>query len=126
MNGDLAELKFWFDVAGNIAWVVVTAYLAYERRHRVTTDKIVAMDSKMTRRLEDWEREHEARCSNHHQRTATLEVTVRNAPTHRDLGEIHEKINAVHGLVKEFSGQLSGLNRNVSLIHEYLLKEKGQ
>lgn len=115
--------KFWFDIVQTVCLIGYGAYLAWAEKNRVTNKRITELDEKYQSKFDGFVKEHEVKCGNHHQRTAKIEVKLNNAPTHKDLGEIHEKINDVHGSLKELSGQLKGLNTNVGLIHEHLLSK---
>jgi len=61
------------------------------------------------------------------ERITTLETTAKSAPTHKDLGEIHEKINTVNSAVDKMSGVLSGIvNQLQLLIEHHLQREKSR
>lgn len=62
----------------------------------------------------------------HATKLAKLEVGSENAPTHADLGDLHERISAVAEGVSELTGEFSGVRRTLDLIHEYLLKGNGR
>lgn len=116
--------KFWFDIVQTVFLIGYGAYLAWTEKNRVTHKRITELDKKYQSKFDGFAKEHEEKCGNHHQRTAKIEVELSKAPTHKDLGEIHEKINAVHGSMKEMAGHMKGLNASVGLIHEYLLNRE--
>jgi hypothetical protein len=57
-------------------------------------------------------------------RITRIEATLQEAPTHRDLGEIYERINAVDGVIRELKGEFSAVNRTLERIHQFLLDQK--
>lgn len=57
-------------------------------------------------------------------RVVVLETEVRHLPDHDDLGELHEKVNQVANVMGEMKGEMHGINRTLTLIHESLLSER--
>ncbi|MDD5176773.1 MAG: hypothetical protein PHQ05_10165 [Sterolibacterium sp.] len=54
---------------------------------------------------------------------AHLKEGAEHAPTHNDLGKLHEKINGVRSDVSGLGGKLDGMNRLLGTIHEHLLRD---
>lgn len=53
---------------------------------------------------------------------AHLKEAAEHAPTHSDLGTLHEKINGVKSDVSGIDGKLDGVNNLLRTIHEHLLR----
>ena len=54
---------------------------------------------------------------------ASLEKGAEHAPTHNDLGRLHEKINGVRSDVAGLDGKLDGMNSLLRTGHEHLLRD---
>lgn len=66
------------------------------------------------------------RVSRTEERVSAVENDVRHLPSHEDLGHLHEKVNEVGLSVNRLGGELEGMNRTLSLIHQSLLQERNQ
>lgn len=55
------------------------------------------------------------------QRLATVEVVLKDAPGHDDLGKIYERVNRMTEEVKSLAGEFAGARRTLDLLHEFLL-----
>ncbi|HJW23793.1 MAG TPA: hypothetical protein VJ576_02755 [Rhodocyclaceae bacterium] len=60
--------------------------------------------------------------ADYRERIGRLETQVNAAPTHDDLGELHEKINDVAESVGTLAGEFKGANHTLQLIHQFLLQ----
>ena len=54
---------------------------------------------------------------------AHLKEGAEHAPTHDDLGTLHEKINGVRSDVAGLGGKLDGVNSLLRTVHEHLLRD---
>lgn len=53
-----------------------------------------------------------------------LENDIAHLPNHGDLEKLHEKVNSVANTLKTVEGELAGVNRNLSLIMDALMRGK--
>ena len=60
-------------------------------------------------------------CPKHGERLAKLESMVAAAPSHDDLGEIHDKVNGIADAVSSLRGEFSGVKGLLSVIHQHLM-----
>ncbi len=78
----------------------------------------------ITARLDIMETEIAAARSMHAERLARLESNHAQAPTHADLGRLHDKVNRVAEISSRMEGQLDGMDATLRLILNRLT-EKG-
>lgn len=55
---------------------------------------------------------------------ARIEGARTDGPTHKDLGEIHERINDLSEQVSETRGEFAAARRMLETIHEFLLRTR--
>lgn len=99
-------LRFWFDFIQLVAVVALAVYTYLVNRTKANNDAIKALDQQLTQVDKD---------------LREVETVVKHMPTHGDLGQIHEKVNAIGSTTNEIKGELGGINRTLSLINEHLL-----
>lgn len=131
---DYSAWQFWLNVGQVGGYVVLGLYVWFTNRQKATVAEINAVREKVEgkanaaeikavqEKVEGMEKEQAIRCGTHMNRTTTLEVKVENAPTHKDLGEVFERINAVKGSVDSMCGSLKGVSTQVNLLVEHHLK----
>ncbi|MDO8933543.1 MAG: hypothetical protein Q7U97_14210 [Rhodocyclaceae bacterium] len=66
--------------------------------------------------------EFEGRLDGHVEQIAKLEKGAGDAPTHDDLGRLHEKINDVGKGVSHLAGEMTGVKNLLNTINEHLLR----
>jgi septal ring factor EnvC (AmiA/AmiB activator) len=57
------------------------------------------------------------------QKIALIEQSSHNAPTHQDLGDLHNRINDLSGAVRELVGVMSGVQRSLDRVETKLINE---
>lgn len=92
-----------------VAGVLMGIYHFIDRKSRITGGDIKKV---------------EARVSNHGERIRGIEEKVNAAPSHKDLADLHEKVNGVASDVGTIKGQVGGMTSQVQMIHQHLLGEK--
>lgn len=93
----------------------VALYMYLANKNKVTNERITTLQRDIDDKLDD-----------HATRIAKLEVTASAAPTHDDLGDLHEKVNTVDTKVSQLDGKLDGVNNLLHTIHQYLLDRNGK
>ena len=112
MNIDYAKWEFWVKTAYAISQILLWVYVYMSNRRRVTMEKIEKLENKTHQRLEDQST-----------RLTCLESDVRHVPTQTDLAYLSRQINEVNGFLKNLDGRLTGINRAVDLMNEYLINK---
>ncbi|MFZ5760958.1 MAG: DUF2730 family protein [Thermodesulfobacteriota bacterium] len=117
---DYEKYRFFLDLSVLLANICLWIWVYWANRQKASQEEIKGLRDM----IEAFQKTQADKCGKHHSRTTTLEVQLQSAPTHKDLGEIHEKINAVHGSMEKMTGQMQGMGATVNLIHEYLLNQE--
>lgn len=103
MDIETAKLAFQilqFLITGGIA---VYVYLA--SKDRVTNERINGLENDL-----------DGKFDNHGERIARLETHGQNAPTHSDLGDLHNKVNTVDLKVSAQGGKLDAIDATLRMI----------
>ncbi len=96
-----------------LLWAGTSFYVYMSNKDKVTNDRITEL-----------EKEIDSKSDDHSERIAKLEARAEKSPTHKDMAEIHEKINQVSACVSRLEGEFTGANRTLQLIHETLMERK--
>ncbi|MEX3556416.1 MAG: hypothetical protein VB131_07700 [Burkholderia gladioli] len=102
--------QFIFSVAQFIFTAGIGFYVYISNQDKVTNDRIGSLETELGRRI-----------AGHAERIARLEEAGQHVPTHEDLGELHERINAVAESMNTLTGEVRGMQNTLSLIHQHLL-----
>lgn len=110
---DMESVKFGFQVLQFIATGCVGFYVYMSNKDKVTNDRISGLEDDI-----------ETTLHTHGERLSTLEQAIKNAPSHRDLGDVYSEIHGVGRNVSDLSGRIEGMQNTLNLIHEKLLRDK--
>lgn len=102
---DIETAKFLFQIAQFLLTCGVGFYVYMSNKNTVTNDRITGFQNDVDDRLDQ-----------HGERIAKIESGCKFHPSHRDLGDLHIKINAVDGKVSTMSGKMEGIDANLRLI----------
>lgn len=109
---DMEFLKFGFQVLQFLLTGGIGIYVYLTNKNKVTNDRISKLEDDIDEKLDS-----------HVERIAKIEARAEKAPTHKDMAEIHEKINQVSACVNRLEGEFSGATRTLQLIHETLMEQ---
>lgn len=115
--------KFWIIVANFIGTVILAAYIFITSRSRVNTARIEKLEEHTNTLINKLEQHVQLHISDHDKRLERVEEHNKHIPTHEDFKCVHEKINRVSNDLSEMNGRLSSVDKNLTLIQEYLMKE---
>ncbi|MFZ5483501.1 MAG: hypothetical protein ACOZB0_04650 [Pseudomonadota bacterium] len=105
----LDELKFYtmvaFQVINMSASAALWIYLRYGDRNKQVDDRFEAI-----------ELDFDARMDSQDKAIARLAGLIERAPTHADLGDLYDRVNATAQDVSRMAGELRGINDNLRLI----------
>lgn len=105
---DLELAKFLFQVLTFLMTGGIGIYVYLTNKDKVTNDRIGKLEDDLDEKL-----------YGHAGRIATLES---GAIKHKDMAELHEKINCVSGDMKALSGEFTGVRNLLMMLNEYMVK----
>lgn len=108
-------MKFWFDVVQLVLTGAVGFYVFLTNRHRVTTGAIKTLEHDVDRRLDQ-----------QNERLTRVEQDIKSLPNHQDIGQVYDRLNAVHGELQKLTGTVGGLTRQLELVNDHLLNHGGK
>lgn len=108
---DIETIKLVVQVGQFVLTSAVGFYVYLVNKDRVTNERISKLENGLDGRLDD-----------HADRIARLEERAKHAPTHDDLGELHEKINSVNEHLKTLSGEFTTYKGLLNAIHDFIMK----
>ena len=141
---DYAAWKFWFDVAQSIGTILIGVYVYFMTRKKGLDKRFEKIEAGISKELKDHRKEIDDRCTRRHEGIDTslnvyrqcidslersdqaLDLKMQHMPTHHDIKELSGRIDLLHGTMSELNGRLSGINRAVDLINEFLINQGGK
>lgn len=106
MDWELA--KFIFQVATFLLTGGIGIYVYLSNKDKVTNDRIGKLEDDLDEKLDA-----------HAERLAMLET---GAIRHKDLSELHEKINSVSNNMSALTGEFTGVKNLLMMLNEYMVK----
>lgn len=107
---DSAALKNIIDVAQFLLTGGIGVWLWIINRNDSTNHRINGLENVIDKRLDD-----------HAQRITSVEAHLEVAPNHDNIGDLHERINAMAKGVDTMTGEFGALRRTVDTMHQFLL-----
>ena len=138
MTPNYPAWKFFLDLVQNISTVGIAVYVWWSNREKVTSQRFAALEKEVAERLkkEDLETAKKARdlhCTEHRQKTAALEqvynalhIEVTRLPDRREITNLDSSMKALAEKLGNLDGRMSGINRAVDLINEFLIEQGGK
>lgn len=120
-NFDYGAARFWMDVLQVASVCLLAVYTHMSNRSKVNREAINALRGDVEHDVEKLE-DRVARSERH---LDVLESRLNGAPTHQDLGKVYERLNTVAESMENISGQFTAVSRQLALMNEYLLNNKG-
>lgn len=106
MIEDYSAAKFWWDVLLGLLLLANLLYTWFTTRTKANASAINRVDSRVSEVVSRMDR---------------LESDVRHLPGHEDLGHLHDKVNSVSQSMEGVRGELSAINRTLTLINDHLI-----
>ena len=104
---DYQAIKFWIDIFQMVMIAAIGIQQWLYRRNSATISSINRVEEHSKEKIGDL-----------NLRVTRLEEFTKHIPTHQDLGEIHEKINAVYGALKELTGSINHISKSLDRLYE--------
>lgn len=112
---DYTAARFWFDVGQTVVMVAIGVYVWWVNREAALEKRIrdikTALDDRCNRR--------ETRISQLEHAGVDIRAELEHMPKNADIRDMTSKI-------AELNGRLSGINRAVDIINEFLIGQSGK
>lgn len=112
------ETRDLFQLINMVGTLTIGVWLYLEKRNDKTNARIDATDASIETMKDDVGEQ----LAEHGKQLAHLEAKAEGAPTHSDLGELHDRVNDALKAINTLSGEFSGVKAVLQLIHEHLLR----
>jgi hypothetical protein len=109
---DSESIKTGLMVVNTVGNFAIGIWLYLERRGDKTNDRITATNDS----IDKLKGEVDARLDRHSTQLAHLEAQAEGAPTHADLSQLHEKVNAIATSQGRIEGTVAGISDTLRLI----------
>jgi hypothetical protein len=103
---DLEVIKTWLTVINMIGTFGIGVWLYMEKRSDKTNARIDQVETTL---------------GTQGKQLAHLEAKADGAPTHNDLGDLHDRVTAVANAMNSLAGEFAGVKNVLNLIHQHLL-----
>ncbi len=107
---DAETIKLALQATNMLGTLAIGIWMYLEKRGDKTNDRITDLAKDTKEDLDD-----------HGNRLATLEGKVAAAPTHDDIGGIHDRITEVVKLQERMAGEFQTVKGTLNMIHQHLL-----
>jgi hypothetical protein len=130
---DYTAWRFWFEV-GDWAFDFAVLFFVWMRtRSKSIEAKIMNVAASSSTQLEDYRQKMATLCGQRLEKIESIasdqqniKLEMAHMPSHRDIKDLSARMDMLHGGIKELSGRLSGMNRAVDLINEFLIQQGGK
>lgn len=103
--------------------ICITVAVFWGNRSKAASSRLEAMQADVEARFDRLGRELREAVLGHSMRLERLDVHISKMPSHHDLSQLYEQVNAVRDKVSSVQGQLTGITDNLRLITNKLLDE---
>lgn len=130
---DWVAWKFWFDTGQYIVTILVGFFVWICSRNKARSKDIKAVKESTSEEITDIKKStskeiNEIKDTNS-EGIKAVEIRVTkletSAITHKDLGEVYERINEVSDKMSELAGTTKGIKGSVDMIQDHLLNNGG-
>jgi hypothetical protein len=133
-----AEWKFYIDIVVMILVAGNAGYTWWSNREKVTSQRFEALEKDVQNRLkkddlDDAKSNRDKQCVEHKRQTAGLEkvvadlhIEVTRLPTRAEITALDLTMKSLAEKIGNLDGRLTGVNRAVDLMNEFLIDQGGK
>lgn len=111
------ELRLAFEIFYGIATIGAWLYAWQVQRRSAAKAEISRIERTFVEKTE----EASSRVDRIETRLAVVERDVSTLPDHKELGQLYDRLNSLHGDLQQLTGTVTSLTRQLTLINEHLL-----
>lgn len=135
---DIEFWKFVFQMSQAVATIGVAVYVWWSNREKVTSQRFSALEKEVAERLkkadlDDAKSSRDRQCTDHRGETralsqayAALHIEVTRLPDRREITNLDNTMKTLSKELGNLEGRMSGINRAVDLINEFLIEQGGK
>jgi hypothetical protein len=127
--------KFFLDLAQMLGTVGIAIYVWWTNREKVTSQRFAALEKEVAERLkkadlDDAKSNRDRQCADHKNETRSLttaynnlHIEVTRLPDRREITNLDTTMKALAEKLGNLDGRISGINRAVDIINEFLIDQ---
>ncbi|MDA8413011.1 MAG: hypothetical protein M0023_04395 [Desulfobacteraceae bacterium] len=135
---DYPKWKLVLDLIQMLGTVAVAIYVWWSNREKVTSQRFSALEKEVAERLKKTDLDEakiarDLHCSDHKNETkalskayADLHIEVTRLPDRREITNLDNTMKQLAEKLGNLDGRMSGMNRAVDLINEFLIDQGGK
>lgn len=118
---DYQAIRFWIDI-GILAWaLMVSGFVIWDRRNKVTQEAIQTLKYEVAKELADMRMNLDVRRQHIDEALAHVRARQADTPTRSDLAQLYTAINEVSSVSIELRGTVHALQNTMQMINQHLL-----
>lgn|GEM_PF-2420008 len=118
---DYQAIRFWIDI-GMLAWAfMVSGFVIWDRRNKVTQEEIQTLKHEVAKELADMRMNLDVRRQHIDEALAHVRARQADTPTRSDLAQLYTAINEVSSVSIELRGTVHALQNTMQMINQHLL-----
>lgn len=119
---DYTAWRFWVDIAQTAGTIIIGVYVWMVNRKKAVEKRFAKIEEVFDKRCALRKTQIEVLEKN----GESLKMQLGHMPNHKDIKQLYQRIDLLHGSLSELNGRLVGINRAVDLINEFLINQGGK
>ncbi len=109
---DYGAWRFWLSAGQMLFNVMIAIYIWNNRKHQATNSRVERLEESLVKRVEDAEKD-----------LLSVKGCVEHLPTQDQIREVSKEMQALSSQMGELRGRITGINRAVDIINEFLINK---
>lgn len=126
---DYQQAQFYFNIATTIFVSLVSVQTYFVKKHAATISSITRVENNVHEKIVDQEKifRHtdetiKTKLDSLGNRLTNLEAIMSKTPTHGDLGQMYERMNAMDGNIKSLAGEFKQVSQSLDRLYQVILE----
>lgn len=118
---DYQAVRFWIDMAIMLWMFMVSGFVIWDRRNKVTQDAIQTLRHEVAKELADLKLHLDTRRLHVDEALSTMRTRQSDTPTRGDIAQLYAAINGVSAISVELRGTVHALQNTMQMLNQHLL-----
>ncbi|EXI72660.1 MAG TPA: hypothetical protein PK440_07735 [Candidatus Accumulibacter phosphatis] len=118
---DYQTIRFWIDMMTLLWALMVSGFVFWDRRNKVTQDAIKSLRVEVAKEIADVKMNLDARRAIVDETLQTLRVRLSETTTRADLAPVYSAISEVSEVATELRGTVAAISQTLHMINQHLL-----